>query len=73
MLRLISGRKGVLDELAELVAFHARCNRQYFPQSVRSLIEKWSETLDRARNPDSKENKKNKKSLAEQAFDDIIK
>ena len=36
-------------ELAVIEIFHAK-NPQYFPQSLASLLGKWSETLDRARN-----------------------
>lgn len=45
----LSKRPDVLSELSELKAFREKSGR-YFPQSLKSLLEGWEATLDRARN-----------------------
>lgn len=48
----VARRPGVMDELAEIMAFRQRLpakERRYFPNSLYKLLVNWQETLDRAR------------------------
>ena len=53
-------RPGFAAELAAVEAYRAK-NPAYFPQSLCSLLTKWSETLDRARNHDKNQKNDGKK------------
>jgi hypothetical protein len=52
----ISRRENVLDELAEIEAFHEK-PENFFPQSLQKLLSTWQETLDRARTHETRKTK----------------
>ena len=52
----ISKRPDLLEEILELDGFR-RKNKNYFPQSLQSLLSQWDATLDRARTHDERESK----------------
>lgn len=49
----VSRRPGAIDEMSEIEVFHRKPGN-YFPQSLQRLLEKWEETLDRARTYDTR-------------------
>lgn len=51
----VSRRLNVMEEFSELSKFKPSGGK-YFPQSAGKLLERWTDTLDRARNPANKPN-----------------
>jgi hypothetical protein len=52
LLAALARRPGALEEFRALASFRRKlppAEKQFFPNSVRSLLEKWDDTLDRAR------------------------